>query len=471
MLDELAVREPVDIAAVVSAGFVLDFVILYESLVETWTFFPFRLHAFAVDTETYERLSRLDAPEVEVHRLPGESGDFGTNALRQLDLIEHSGLERCIVCDVDNVFVAETPELFMLLEEVDLVFIGGPPEYVVVTSLWAFRRNERTLEFARKWMEESVGKDFHDASGLPVVLMNPPNPDLKVRVLSRPKPGSSPDFHLSPYCVQPLPRPFYLSKDPHGLGFREAQMGRAKVVHLGTLRGSGTTLSERLKVVLRRFPHASQFLPFYATLAMRAVERLGMVVEGSPEAHLQDRFDQVRVVARGDGLPKLLNERGLLGRGVVVDSPHCEFSEVVLNRWHGKQLVSVNAEDPGDGEAERRLAVHGERSSIWRTSSTEAAEQIEDQSLDFVYLNATHDHASVKLDLELWFDKVRVGGFVAGDSYVEGDLFQGHFGVRSAVNEFFAAQDLRVRTTVFDAPWVSWFVEVGGPPFAWKQPS
>ena len=45
-------------------------------------------------------------------------------------------------------------------------------EYVVVTSLWAFRRNELTVEFARKWMEESVGKDFHDASGLPVMLLN-----------------------------------------------------------------------------------------------------------------------------------------------------------------------------------------------------------------------------------------------------------------------------------------------------------
>ena len=239
MLDELAVRDPVDIAAIVSAGFLFDFVILYESLVETWTFYPFRLHAFAVDSETYDVLSRLDAPEVEVHRLPGESGDFGANALRQLDLIEHSGLDRCIVCDVDNVFLTETPELFLLLGEVDLVFVGGPPEYVVVTSLWAFRRNELTVEFSRKWMEESVGKDFHDASGLPVALLDPPNPDLRVRVLSRPKPASSADYHLTPYCVQPLPRPFYLSKDPHGLGFHEAQMGRAKVVPSRDPAGTG----------------------------------------------------------------------------------------------------------------------------------------------------------------------------------------------------------------------------------------
>ena len=140
-----------------------------------------------------------------------------------------------------------------------------------------------------------------------------------------------------------------------------------------------------------------------------------------------------------------------MGRGVVIDVPHCEFSEVVLSRWRGKHLVSVEPADQADDEADRRLAVHGERSSIWRMSSTEAAERIDDQSLDFVYLNATHDYASVKLELERWFDKVRVGGFLAGNSYVDGDLFEGDFGVRSAVNEFFAAQDLRVRTTVLDA--------------------
>ena len=77
MLDELAVRDPVDIAAIVSAGFLFDFVILYESLVETWTFYPFRLHAFAVDSETYDVLSRLNAPEVE---MTGSRANPGTSA-------------------------------------------------------------------------------------------------------------------------------------------------------------------------------------------------------------------------------------------------------------------------------------------------------------------------------------------------------------------------------------------------------
>ena len=148
--------------------------------VETWTYYPFRLHAFAVDGETYEALSRIEAPGLEVHQLPSESAGFGANALRQLDLVEHSGLDRCIVSDADNVFLAETPELFLLLDQADLVFVGGPDtKWLIVTSLWGFQRNERTLNFSREWKTESVGRDFHDAEGLPLVAHGHGEPGLE----------------------------------------------------------------------------------------------------------------------------------------------------------------------------------------------------------------------------------------------------------------------------------------------------
>ena len=89
-----------------------DFLILYESLVETWTYYPFRLHAFAVDGEKVEALLADRGTGLEVASAPGESTGFGANAMRQVDLIEHSGLDRCIVSDADNVFLAETRELF-----------------------------------------------------------------------------------------------------------------------------------------------------------------------------------------------------------------------------------------------------------------------------------------------------------------------------------------------------------------------
>ena len=96
VLSELAKLEPIDIASVVSASYVLDFVILYESLLESRTFFPFRLHAFTAEPETHERLSALDLEHAEVHLLGevAEDENWVKNALAKITLIEASGLDR-----------------------------------------------------------------------------------------------------------------------------------------------------------------------------------------------------------------------------------------------------------------------------------------------------------------------------------------------------------------------------------------
>ena len=80
----------------VSASYVLDFVILYESLLESRTFFPFRLHAFTAEPETHERLSALDLEHAEVHLLGevAEDENWVKNALAKITLIEASGLDR-----------------------------------------------------------------------------------------------------------------------------------------------------------------------------------------------------------------------------------------------------------------------------------------------------------------------------------------------------------------------------------------
>lgn len=49
--------------------------------------------------------------------------------------------------------------------------------------------------------------------------------------------------------------------------------------------------------------------------------------------------------------------------------------------------------------------------------SKEASEMFEDESLDFVYLDANHTYDFVTEDLELWTPKVKKGGIMAGDDY------------------------------------------------------
>jgi len=67
-------------------------------------------------------------------------------------------------------------------------------------------------------------------------------------------------------------------------------------------------------------------------------------------------------------------------------------------------------------------------------TSLEAVSQFQDGSLDFVYLDGRHYRKAVLEDLNLWFPKLREGGLLAGNSYLDGVMPYGHFEVKSTVD-------------------------------------
>ena len=66
--------------------------------------------------------------------------------------------------------------------------------------------------------------------------------------------------------------------------------------------------------------------------------------------------------------------------------------------------------------------------------SLEAANQYDNNSLDFVFIDASHEYESVKADIEAWYSKVKSGGFIGGHDYLKGDS---KYGVYLAVDERF----------------------------------
>ena len=70
-----------------------------------------------------------------------------------------------------------------------------------------------------------------------------------------------------------------------------------------------------------------------------------------------------------------------------------------------------------------------------RTTSLEASEQFEDDSLDFVFIDASHEYEDVKRDICAWLPKVKVGGVLAGHDYYPEGGWSVWPGVRKAVEE------------------------------------
>lgn len=72
--------------------------------------------------------------------------------------------------------------------------------------------------------------------------------------------------------------------------------------------------------------------------------------------------------------------------------------------------------------------------------SLDGAKMFEDESLDFVFIDANHNYENVVADIAAWSKKVRPGGIVSGHDYLR---FKRHrFGVIEAVNGWCSAYDI-----------------------------
>lgn len=88
----------------------------------------------------------------------------------------------------------------------------------------------------------------------------------------------------------------------------------------------------------------------------------------------------------------------------------------------------------------KNLELTGTRKTIRdiKGLSWDVANHFQDQTVDFVFLDASHNYESVTKDINAWFPKVRSGGIIAGHDY-------SWDGVNSAVKEF-AGEELEILT-------------------------
>jgi hypothetical protein len=76
-----------------------------------------------------------------------------------------------------------------------------------------------------------------------------------------------------------------------------------------------------------------------------------------------------------------------------------------------------------------------------QSDSISASNDFLDLSIDVVYVDADHSYESVKSDLNIWYPKIKHGGFICGHDY---NIGRDHWpGVTRAVNEFISNNRLK----------------------------
>ena len=97
-----------------------------------------------------------------------------------------------------------------------------------------------------------------------------------------------------------------------------------------------------------------------------------------------------------------------------------------------KKRVENGAIEKYYEEAKEKLSKYGPRSEIIRGISWEQVSRFENESLDFIYVDASHIYSGVSYDLLAWWPKLREGGLFAGHDY----MYKYRYGVMEAVNGF-----------------------------------
>lgn len=144
-------------------------------------------------------------------------------------------------------------------------------------------------------------------------------------------------------------------------------------------------------------------------------------------------------------------------RLTMVDSwaPSCDQPEQYKRTGDTHAFHDQARVDMHKREALRRVAPYSDRTRILHMASLEAASQVEDGSLDLVFLDADHSYEGVCEDIRAWLPKVRKGGFIGGHDY-QNDNAGFKFGVTEAVDKWAGSTGRDIETDLN----FTWFARV-----------
>jgi len=90
--------------------------------------------------------------------------------------------------------------------------------------------------------------------------------------------------------------------------------------------------------------------------------------------------------------------------------------------------ITKAEQDKNYATLQKNIPLMGDRFDLIRMNSQAAADVLEDDAYDFVFIDGGHSMKQVLQDLDSWYPKVRQGGMIAGH---DSNLFSVNFAVTS----------------------------------------
>lgn len=150
------------------------------------------------------------------------------------------------------------------------------------------------------------------------------------------------------------------------------------------------------------------------------------------------------------------NRKGLIGAEIgVFEGEHARLllcnvdieKLYLVDPYHGYNDYDVKRLSEASKVARQKLSQWGGKCQWIYQASKSAASELPD--LDFAYIDAAHDAASVRSDIATWWPKIKPGGVMGGHDFNNG-TFPEHGGVIEAVVEFVTANSLKLNVELSD---------------------
>ncbi|MEM6356458.1 MAG: class I SAM-dependent methyltransferase [Pseudomonadota bacterium] len=149
----------------------------------------------------------------------------------------------------------------------------------------------------------------------------------------------------------------------------------------------------------------------------------------------------------------LLERLPMGGRVAELGVNEGDFSQAVLKLNKPTELILIDywgSERYGDAQMRRvnerfKAQISSGAVRIERGLSTEVAAALEDDSLDWAYIDTDHSYPTTRDELRIISRKIKTGGMIAGHDYVGGNWRTAYpYGVMNAVFEFCVQEDWEI---------------------------